>query len=503
MLKKIDQLINSITMYRLVLYSLLALVANSLVASLLGLLPYEPLAILWSLLLLGGLSQFFNRFLAKIFRCPVNAESALISSLILFFLFAPANNWSGLVTLILASLIAMASKFVLNHKQAHLFNPAAVAAVLVPLLGYEAARWWVATPFLLPLTALVGALVIYKTKRGSLVAAFIFTAALSILYTNWKFMESVAAFGSELLFSWPLVFFASIMLTEPLTMPPTKKLQIAYGSLIGLLFGLPFHFGQFYSSPELALIIGNLFAFLVSGKKTLVLTLLRKDQLANNIYEFNFQSREPLRFRPGQYLEWTLTPRAADSRGNRRFFTIASSPTEQDLKVVVKVPDQASSFKQELLKLEPTNQLFASQLAGDFVLPKDPGEKIVMIAGGIGITPFRSQIKYLVDKQERRDVVLIYSASRWQELVYQDLWREAEQKIGLRTILLCSNNQNLPANWQVQTGRVTAALVKKEIPDWRERTFYLSGPSALVNNYKQLLEKMAVKKIVTDYFPGF
>lgn len=502
MFKKIDQLINSITMYRLVLYGLLALVAMTILGSQLNLLPYSTTQIILSLALLGGLCQFINFILAKIFQCQTNAESATITSLILFFLFAPFSNTGELITLAIASLISMTSKFVLTHKHAHFFNPAAIAAVLLPLLGFDPALWWVATPILLPLTTVVASLAIYKTKKIQLTLAFLLTAIFAIVYTNWQFIDNPLVFAGELLLSWPIIFFAGIMLTEPLTMPPTKKLQIVYAILVGIAFGIPISFGPFYSTPELALVMGNLFAFFVSHRKTLLLTLKNKKQLAENIYEFNFHSSETIKFKPGQYLEWTLTPGAADSRGNRRFFTIASSPTEKMLKVGVKVPGVASSFKQELLKLKPGQKIFAASLAGDFVLPENRNEKIVMIAGGIGITPFRSQIKYLLDIGEQRDIVLIYSASKQEELVYQELWKEAT-KIGLRTILLCSGTETSPKNIAIKTGRVNKKLIEQEIPDWQERVFYLSGPSALVNDYKALLHGMQVKKIITDYFPGF
>lgn len=502
MLKKIDQLVNSITMYRLVLYGLLALAVTAVLGSYLGLIVYTPLQIFASLILLSGLCQLTNFILAKIFSCQTNTESATITSLILFFLFAPFNGLGELITLVIAATVAIASKFVLTNRHAHFFNPAAIAAVLLPLFGFDPALWWMATPFLLPLTIIVGGLVIYKTKKVHLAGAFLLASSLTILYTNWNFFTNPLAFATELLLSWPIVFFVGIMLTEPLTMPPTKKLQIVYGILVGLLFGLPFHFGPLYASPELALLFGNLFALVVSQRKTLLLTLKYKEQLADNIYEFNFHSFEKLEFKPGQYLEWTLAPNAADSRGNRRFFTIASSPTEKLVKVGVKVPSQASSFKQELLKLEPGQKIFAASLAGDFTLPENKLEKIVMIAGGIGITPFRSMIKYLLDKAEQRDVILIYSASRQEELVYQDLWKEAT-KIGLRTILLCGSNETSPKKTAFKTGRISKKLIEQEIPDWHERIFYLSGPSALVNDYKNLLRKMRVKKIVTDYFPGF
>lgn len=503
MFNKITDLINSITMYRLVRNSLFVVVAISFVASFTKFIPYSPTQLAISLALLILVSEISNRLLAKLFTCPTNAESALITSLILFFLFVPPSDLREGTTLVLASLVAMASKYVLSIRQTHLFNPAAIAAVLVPLLGYDPALWWVATPILLPFVAVAGFLVIYKTKRAALAGAFWLTSCIAIFYSNLRFIDNLPEFTLEVLLSWPLVFFSSIMLTEPLTMPPTKKLQIYYGLIVGLLFGLPFQIGPLYGSPEFALVLGNLFAFLVSGKKTVLLTLKRKNRLAEKIYEFVFQTPEQLSFQPGQFLEWTLNTDDTDSRGNRRYFTVASSPTESQIKMAVKVPEKASSFKQELLDLKPGDGILASQLAGDFVLPKDKSEKIVMIAGGIGITPFRSMVKYLIDKKEKRDIVLIYSTSLFEDLVYKDLWQKAEKTIGLKVIFVCSNTDKLPDKWNGHVGRITSGMIKKRIKDFSERTYYLSGPSALVDNYKNLLEKINVKKIVTDYFPGF
>jgi len=213
MLKKIDQLINSVTMYRLVLYSLLVLAAISFLGSFINLLPYSPAQIIFSLALLGSACQLSNFALAKIFRCQTNSESATITSLILFFLFVPAGNMSEFVALLAAGLIAMTSKFVLTSKNAHLFNPAAIAAVLLPLLGLEAALWWVATPLLLPVVVAIAVLVTYKTKKLELVTAFLLSACLSILCTNWKFLDNSLTFMAELLLSWPIIFFAGVLLT--------------------------------------------------------------------------------------------------------------------------------------------------------------------------------------------------------------------------------------------------------------------------------------------------
>ena len=70
-----------------------------------------------------------------------------------------------------------------------------------------------------------------------------------------------------------MFFFAFVMLTEPLTAPATRTLQMLYGALVGVLFVPLVHVGSFYTSPELALVVGNLFAYLTGPKTNLMLTL--------------------------------------------------------------------------------------------------------------------------------------------------------------------------------------------------------------------------------------
>ena len=120
-----------------------------------------------------------------------------------------------------------------------------------------------------------------------------------------------------------------------------------------------------------------------------MLRLKEKVQLAPDIYDFIFVPTRKFAFAPGQYMEWTLGHDEPDSRGNRRYFTLASSPTENTLRLGVKFYQQSSSFKSALLAMDQQSEIVAAQVAGDFVLPDDPRQKCVFIAGGIGITPFR------------------------------------------------------------------------------------------------------------------
>ena len=145
--------------------------------------------------------------------------------------------------------------------------------------------------------------------------------------------------------------------------------------------------------------VGNVFSYVVSPKRRVVLKLKRKSKMAPDIVDFVFKSSQKLAFQPGQYMEFTLAHPHPDSRGNRRYFTLASSPTEDVVRLGIRFYQQGSSFKKALYRMDGRTKIVAAQIAGDFTLPADPQQKLVFIAGGIGITPFRSMLKYLLDSQ--------------------------------------------------------------------------------------------------------
>jgi ferredoxin-NADP reductase len=296
-----------------------------------------------------------------------------------------------------------------------------------------------------------------------------------------------------------------VMLTEPLTTPPTEKLQIIYGAIVGLLFVPGVHIGSFYSTPELALLLGNIFAYVVSPKEKLIMQVEEKIQLTKDTFDFVFKPEKRFSFAPGQYMEWTLPHEHPDNRGNRRYFTLASSPTEMDLRIGVKFYLPASSFKRALANLPSDQEISAAQRAGDFTLPANKKQKLVLIAGGIGVTPYRSMLKYLIDTKEKRDVVVVYSNREKEEIVYQDVLGEAEKKLGVRIVYTLTDEKKIPDNWQGGRGRINEDMITKNIPDYRDRLFYISGPFALVSSTEKMLLGMGLAKdqIKTDFFPGF
>ncbi len=220
------------------------------------------------------------------------------------------------------------------------------------------------------------------------------------------------------------------------------------------------------------------------------------EELTPNIKTFWFRPEKPVHYVAGQFTEMYL-PHKADDRGQKRWFTISSSPAEDLISITTKFAHKSSSFKQELLNLSPGSQFTLAEPIGDFILPKDTTLPLIFVAGGIGITPYHSMIKWLSDKNLRRDITLFYSAINEQELVYTDLF----ESYGTNTHLFVGNPS---PTWAHHSGHITIDKLN-ELADLQNSVIYFSGPEPMVESFVTQLEGSGIKKhrIVTDYFPGY
>jgi glycine betaine catabolism B len=481
----IDKFNDRFTSYRLVLYFLMILVGWAAVGGLVHKVPYTWNEILVSAGFLAALCWLTNRALSWFLGIPANLESYLITALILALILSPPKTGREFALVAAAGIAAIASKYLITLRQSHIFNPAAAGAFVVGIAFNHYASWWVGTKFITPVVIIGGLLVLRKTKRFGMAGLFLAVYLLYLIFSNNS--------GGDLHFLWaeliatPAIFLAVIMLTEPLTSPAQAKYYMSYAILVGLLYSVT----NLKLSPEEALLIGNVFTLVLAANRRYEAKFINRVQEAEGIFSYYFSSPEGFNFAAGQYMEWTLVQSKFDSRGNRRYLTIASSPSEPGLMVTIKQPPKASAFKRRLAELKPGDKILASRLAGSFYLPKDPAQKLAFLAGGVGITPFRSMVKYLLDKGEKRDINLIYSATSDVELAFRPLFKQAGAN-GLKTGYLTE-------------GYLDDAKIRAFIPDFKERTFYVSGPYGFVSAAEASLLKLGVvyDKIVTDYFPGY
>jgi ferredoxin-NADP reductase/Na+-translocating ferredoxin:NAD+ oxidoreductase RnfD subunit len=511
MTQLIDSFLDRFTMYRLTLYYLIALVGLGFVLSLFGLVPARPEAILSTTAILLAASLGANAVFSRIWRIRSNPESSLITALILALILDPVwpvANPRGALVIALAAAVGMASKYLLAFRRQHLFNPAAVAALFSGLVFGAFASWWVGGTWLLPLVVVGGALLARKVSRFRLIGVFLgefilFLVVLSLL--NGLGPDMIVQSMLFVLGQSAVVFFAVVMLTEPMTSPKRFSLQALYAGIVAFLYQPQLAILGHNLTPEQALMIGNLFSYLVSPSYKLRLEMKEQRRIGSEIVSFTFARPAWFRHKPGQYMEWSLPLHNADSRGTRRYFSLASSPTEDEIMIAARFPVPASRFKEALLETSPGSLVTAGELAGDFTLPRDPRKPLAFIAGGIGITPFRSMLKYLADRGEKRDIVLLYSAGSEEQIVFADVLEEARKTVGVNVTVTLTDLEQIRAGWTGARGQVDGAMIRQVIPDASRRLFLVSGPPGMVNSAKTALKSAGVPRssIRTDYFPGY
>lgn len=475
MIQTIDNFIDSVTMYRSALYGLGWLALVSLLFSVTGTLSYSPLAMVGSLALLVAVNYILTVCLAKLYRVPFNYESSFITSLLLFFIMAIPTTTQDWVALIVASGIAVVSKYVLNWQGAHVFNPAAFGALIVTVLDVGLAGWWVATPVLVPFTLLVGAVLLRKMRKVRLF--LLFTTFALILYLSRGVSLQMA------LLSFPVIFMGIFMLTEPSTSPMRSIHGKIYAMIVGVLSGLGL---GFISSPQTALAIGNIYTFIVDRHRKTIATLIEKKQLAEDIFEWAFRTETNVPYQAGQYMEWTLPGVKFDQRGNRRTFTVIPGADAQTVRFATKLLPEKSVFKTSLDLLKPGDSILVGNVGGNFVVSKNFTEGIVGIAGGVGITPFVAIAHAMIRNKQQRNVMLYYFVANKEEVIYRHIFQQAK-KYGFDLIVKVGND----------------TLHNHDLIGLRGKVVYISGPSGMVRHYKGVARKAGAKKVKTDYFAGY
>ncbi len=219
------------------------------------------------------------------------------------------------------------------------------------------------------------------------------------------------------------------------------------------------------------------------------LQVLENRNDGDNNFSLILQKPTGFNFYPGQYLDVKLP--VDDPNGNTRAFTLSSSPSEDFLMITSK--KGISPYKKFAECLKPEDEVTISHPAGTFIL--DESSPAVFIAGGIGITPFRSIIKYAYDQKLKTKITLFYSNSD-EHFVFKDSLEKWGGKLPNLKIIYLNTSK---------TGYLNIEQIKKEVPDLVKPIFYLAGPPKMVDNFDQMLLNLKVDKvnIRTDRFDGY
>ena len=221
------------------------------------------------------------------------------------------------------------------------------------------------------------------------------------------------------------------------------------------------------------------------------LTLVEKHQETDGVKTFIFNPDTHIDWQPGQYMHYVLNHDNPDDRGTERWFTIASAPYEKHIQITTRFDgEQESSFKQALDALEPGGTIEADGPKGSFTL-QPGGITHVFIAGGIGITPYRSMLAQFAHQGKMPRIELLY-ANRDDNYVFGE---ELEKLSGAYPSFKLR---------KFTDKRIEEADLRNYFAD-KNVIFYLSGPRGMVEAYEHLLDDLGFDKqsVMTDYFPGY
>ncbi|MFW6125736.1 MAG: ferredoxin--NADP reductase [Chloroflexota bacterium] len=219
-------------------------------------------------------------------------------------------------------------------------------------------------------------------------------------------------------------------------------------------------------------------------------------------FRFDIGNRD-LEYTAGQYFFVTIKVKGQEAVHH---FTISSSPTETVLKGYLEFTKRitSSEYSQALDRMKPGDWARLNGPEGSFTLPPRRRD-LAFLSGGIGITPLRSMMRFIVDRKLKRDVVLIYGNKSYEDIAFRDELDEMADKHENIRVEHVLSGPDVPPGWKGHKGYITGDLVRQLAPDYQKRVFYVSGPLGMVKSLEEQLTQLGLHKyqVRHDYFPGY
>ncbi len=251
------------------------------------------------------------------------------------------------------------------------------------------------------------------------------------------------------------------------------------------------------------------------------LMLLKKDKAeGTDVMSFRFSNQNELQgdrkllldYAAGQFAFFDIGGVYGDPKGPIRHFTISSSPTENFIMLTTRVRE--SPYKKRLSTLEEGAKVNVRGPEGQFVLHHDYSKPAVFLSGGIGVTPFRSMVKYATDKQLPLQITMFDSNKSRGEILFKeefDGWANTNKNLKIvYTISEDQQEQSLSTTnaWKGEYGRIDKAMILKYIDSnaINNSIFYVCGPPGMIKAMQSLLqEDMGITKerIKVEEFTGY
>jgi ferredoxin-NADP reductase len=207
-------------------------------------------------------------------------------------------------------------------------------------------------------------------------------------------------------------------------------------------------------------------------------------------------------YRPGNYFWVELPDRGhQDEKGLRRHISLVTSPAEEGV-VGLATRLRDSAFKRTLAELRVGDEVQVEEPKGSFALPEDTDADYVFVAGGIGITVFRSMLRYIADTGAAYRITLVFSnPDRASTAFLAELEELARRIEGMRIVLTMTDDPE----WEGDTRRLTADVLDELVGGLEGKTLLIAGPPAMVEDVSGSLLEAGVPedRVLSNTFSGY
>lgn len=228
-----------------------------------------------------------------------------------------------------------------------------------------------------------------------------------------------------------------------------------------------------------------------TSKLTHTLRLTDRIEVAQGTLEFRFEKPAGFSFKAGQFVELALIdPPETDAEGNARALSIACSPDDPFLAFATRMRDTA--FKRTMRTVPIGTHIGFEGPFGDLTLHNNTSRPAVLLAGGIGITPFRSIIRWASHKGLAHRIILFYSNRRPEDAAFLDELTRLGSQSGNFTFVPTMSHLDKTDDWTGATGPIDFDLIKSHLPPpgvdgFSSPLFYIAGPPAMVEAMRAVL----------------
>ena len=237
----------------------------------------------------------------------------------------------------------------------------------------------------------------------------------------------------------------------------------------------------------------------------IALKLKKRRMVAEGTMAFHFEKPPGFAYVAGQAGDWLLQhPAKTDKEGNKRSFTLASAPYEEDLFFATRLRETA--FKEDLQSTDLGSQVDFDGPWGELTLHDDPAVPAVFLTGGIGVTPFRSIVLQWAHDQLEHSLFLFYSNRRPEDAAFVDeLQAVAKQRAKFTFLPTMTEMEKSKMPWSGTQGYIDQAMLRRSLTDLNRPIYYLSGPPKMVESMQKLLTDSGVKqeRVRTESFDGY